>query len=70
VIVNHVASIYPVEVDAVNGIASGQAVPVTWDDVAQLNAKHAVRQREGGEGGDARAAAQELPRRGRRRAGK
>jgi hypothetical protein len=41
VIVNHVASIYPVEIDAVRGIASGQAVPVSWDDVAQLNAKHA-----------------------------
>jgi uncharacterized damage-inducible protein DinB len=41
VIVNHVASIYPVEIDAVRGIASGQAVGVAWEDVAQLNARHA-----------------------------
>ena len=41
VIVNHVAWIYPVEIDVVRGIASGKAVPVTWDEVAQVNAKHA-----------------------------
>jgi acyl-CoA reductase-like NAD-dependent aldehyde dehydrogenase len=41
VIVNHVAFVYPIEVDAAKGIGSGQAVPVSWDDIAQLNAKHA-----------------------------
>ena len=41
VIVNHVAFVYPIEIDCVNGIAAGQAVPVSWEDVAQLNAKHA-----------------------------
>jgi acyl-CoA reductase-like NAD-dependent aldehyde dehydrogenase len=41
VIVNHVAFVYPIEVDAARGIGSGQAVPVTWEDIAQLNAKHA-----------------------------
>jgi hypothetical protein len=42
VIVNHVASIYPVEIDAVRGIASGQAVGVAWENVAELNARHAA----------------------------
>jgi len=42
VIVNHVAWIYPIEIDAVRGIASGKPVPVTWEDVAQLNAKHSA----------------------------
>ena len=42
VIVNHVAFMYPIEVDAARGIASGKEVGVTWDDVAQINAKHAA----------------------------
>lgn len=42
VIVNHVAWIYPIEIDVVRGIASGKGVPVTWDDVAQVNAKHSA----------------------------
>ena len=42
VIVHHVASMYPVEIDAARSIAGGQAVTeVTWDVVAQFNAKHA-----------------------------
>ena len=42
VIVNHVASIYPVEIDVVRAIASGKAVTdVTWGAVAELNANHA-----------------------------
>jgi hypothetical protein len=42
VIVHHVASIYPVEIEVARAIASGKAVTdVTWEDVAQLNAKHA-----------------------------
>jgi len=41
VIVNHVAFVYPIEVDAARGIASGKEVGVSWEDIAQLNAKHA-----------------------------
>ena len=45
VIVHHVASIYPVEIDVARAVASGQAVTdVTWDVVAGLNAKHAQEQ--------------------------
>jgi hypothetical protein len=41
-IVHHVASMYPIEIDVAQAIASGKAVTdVTWDVVAQLNAKHA-----------------------------
>jgi len=42
VIVHHVASMYPIEIDAARSIAGGQAVTeVTWEVVAQFNAKHA-----------------------------
>jgi hypothetical protein len=42
VIVHHVASMYPIEIDAARAIASGKAVTdVTWDVVVELNAKHA-----------------------------
>jgi len=42
VIVHHVASMYPIEVDVARVIASGTAVTdVTWEVVAELNAKHA-----------------------------
>ena len=42
VIVHHVASVYPIEIDLARAIASGKAVTeVTWEAVAQLNAKHA-----------------------------
>ena len=42
VIVHHVASMYPIEIDVARAIASGKAVTdVTWDVVAELNAKHA-----------------------------
>ena len=42
VIVHHVASMYPIEIDVARAIASGKAVTdVTWDGVAELNAKHA-----------------------------
>jgi hypothetical protein len=45
VIVNHVASMYPIEVEAARAIASGQAVTdVTWEVVAAINAKHASEQ--------------------------
>jgi DinB superfamily len=42
VIVHHVASMYPIEVDLARAVASGKPVSdVTWEAVAQLNAKHA-----------------------------
>ena len=42
VIIHHVASVYPIEVDLARAIASGKAVTdVTWEVVAQLNAQHA-----------------------------
>ena len=64
VIVHHVASIYPVEIDVARAVASGQAVTdVTWDVVAGLNAKHAQEQ-----AGVTKAAALELLRRNSREA--
>lgn len=42
VIVHHVASMYPIEIDVARVVASGKPVSdVTWEVVAQLNAKHA-----------------------------
>jgi hypothetical protein len=42
VVVHHVASMYPIEIDLARAVASGRSVPdVTWEVVAQLNAKHA-----------------------------
>ena len=42
VIVHHVARMYPIEIDVARAIAHGNAVTdVTWDVVAELNAKHA-----------------------------
>ena len=47
IIVHHVATVYPVEIDLVRAIASGKAVSeVTWEVVAQLNARHAQEQAE------------------------
>jgi len=41
VVVHHVASMYPVEIDVARAIASGKAVTgVTWDVVADMNADH------------------------------
>jgi hypothetical protein len=59
VIVHHVASVYPIEVDLARAIAGGNAVTdVTWDVVAELNARHAQDQ-----AGVTKAAALELLRR-------
>jgi hypothetical protein len=45
VIVHHVASVYPIEIDLARAVARGNAVTdVTWEVVAQLNAKHANEQ--------------------------
>jgi len=42
VIVHHVASMYPIEIDVARAVAGGNAVrDVSWDAVAQINAKHA-----------------------------
>src|SRR5262245_24593113 len=41
VLVHHVASMYPIEIDAAKAIASGKAIEdVTWEVVADINAKH------------------------------
>ena len=41
-IVNHVALVYPIEIDLARSIAGGKAVTdVTWQVVAELNANHA-----------------------------
>ena len=64
VIVHHVASVYPIEIDLARAIASGKAVTdVTWKVVAELNAKHAHDQAE-----VTKAAALELLRRNSREA--
>jgi SAM-dependent methyltransferase len=42
VVVNHVASVYPIEIELARTIASGKTVSdVTWEIVAVLNGKHA-----------------------------
>jgi hypothetical protein len=42
VIVHHVASMYPIEIDVAKVVASGKAVTeVTWQAVANINAAHA-----------------------------
>ncbi len=47
VIVHHVASVYPIEVDLARLVGSGKAVTdVTWDVVVKLNAGHAQEQAE------------------------
>jgi len=64
VIVHHVASVYPIEIDLARVIAGGKAVTdVTWDVVATLNAQHAVEQ-----AGVSKAATLELLRRNSREA--
>ena len=64
VIVHHVASVYPIEIDLARTIASGKAVTdVTWEAVAEMNAKHASDQ-----AGVTKAAALDLLRRNSRQA--
>ena len=59
VIVHHVATMYPIEMDVARAVAGGNAVTdVTWEAVAQLNANHAQEQ-----DGVTKAAALELLRR-------
>ena len=41
VIVHHVASVYPIEVDVARTIAGGTPInEVTWDVIAEMNSKH------------------------------
>jgi hypothetical protein len=64
VIVHHVANVYPIEIDLARTIASGESVTdVTWELVAELNAKHAHEQ-----AGVTKAAALELLHRNSREA--
>ena len=64
VIVHHVASMYPIEVDLARAVASGKAAPeVTWELVANINAKHAQEH-----AGVTKASALELLRRNSREA--
>ncbi len=45
VIVHHVASMYPIEIDVAKAVAGGNAITdVTWEAVAGINAKHAQEQ--------------------------
>ena len=45
VILHHVASVYPVEIEVAKAIAGGQAITdVTWEVIAEMNAKHATDQ--------------------------
>src|SRR5215213_9787553 len=42
VIVHHVATMYPLEIQLAQGLGAGQpVVGVTWDAIHELNAKHA-----------------------------
>ena len=64
VIVHHVASVYPIEIDLARAIAGGKAVTdVTPDAVDEMNAKHASDQ-----AGVTKAAALDLLRRNSRQA--
>jgi hypothetical protein len=63
-IVHHVASMYPIEIEVARGIAKGKAVTdVTWDVVARLNAQVALEN-----AGVTKAAALELLRQNSRQA--
>jgi hypothetical protein len=62
VIVHHVASMYPIEIDVAKAVASGKSVmDVTWEAVAGINGKHAQEN-----AGVTKAAALELLRRNSR----
>jgi hypothetical protein len=64
VVVHHVASVYPVEIELARTIAGGKAVTdLTWEVIAELNAGHASEQAE-----VTKAAALELLRRNSREA--
>ena len=41
VVVHHVASVYPIEIQLAQVLAAGNPVTATWDDVHAMNADHA-----------------------------
>ena len=41
VIVHHVATMYPIEIDVARLVAEGKPLEVTWDQVHEINAAHA-----------------------------
>jgi len=46
VVVHHVASVYPLEIQLAQSVAAGKPIEgVTWDAVAHMNAQHAQEQR-------------------------
>ena len=63
VIVHHVATMYPIEIDVAKAVARGEAVDVTWEAVADINGKHA-----GEHAGVTKSAALDLLRRNSRAA--
>ncbi len=64
VVVHHVASVYPIEIDLARAIASGKAVTeVTWEAVAEMNTGHS-----GEQAAVTKAAALELLRKNSRQA--
>ena len=67
-VVHHVASVSSIEIDLARAVAAGKAVTdVTWEAVAQLNAKHAL-DHALGQGAATKAAALDLLRRNSREA--
>ena len=43
VVIHHVASVYPIEIQLAQILADGKAITdVTWDAIAEMNAKHAA----------------------------
>ena len=43
VIIHHVASVYPIEIQLATEISLGNPVGVTWGVMAEMNVKHAQR---------------------------
>jgi len=44
VVVHHVASVYPIELQLARSIAAGEAITgLTWDAIAAMNAEHAMK---------------------------
>src|SRR5262249_38418038 len=41
VVVHHVAFMYPIEIDAAKSVSRGEAFPVPWEKVHEINAQHA-----------------------------
>ena len=66
VVVHHVATMYPLEMQLAQGLAAGQPITgVTWDVVHAMNAEHAAGQRRHHQGRGPGPAREEQRRRGR-----